>query len=128
MSELIRYNIEAQSGDVWAEECADGDYVLFDDVKAALASQEPVAYMKVTANGSTYFNVRDMKQPDFFPLYTSPQAYLTERVKELEAKIKKVCYYALNRFIHDHDTGKKIFTNDDVEKYTVEALKQIGGE
>jgi hypothetical protein len=88
----------------------------------ALASQEPVGYVATMPT-------KDLQQvpmklmadmAHYIACYTSPQPDLQD------ARIKEICYYALNRFIQDHDTGKKIFTNNDVENYTIEAMKAKG--
>jgi hypothetical protein len=93
--------------------------------QAALASQEPAYWVDMSyrnAHGYRLAYDTDPKTNGFMPVYTSPQAQPDLQ----DARIKQVCYYALNRFIHDHDTGKKIFTNDDVENYTIEAMKAKG--
>jgi hypothetical protein len=77
---------------------ADGEYILFEiDFayqfwQAALASQEPVGEVHNLSRGWECYiwqkAVDDglVKDGDF--VYTSPQPYLTERVKELEAKLE----------------------------------------
>jgi hypothetical protein len=104
--------------------------------RAALASQEPVANIvnELLKNQKPLSNEDNKLLPDnLWKLYddengnkvlsrTSPQAQPDLQ----DVRMKEICYYALNRFIHDHDTGKKIFTNDDVENYTVEAMKAKG--